>query len=136
MQANCGGILRGIGLHAFGAIFNFIGYYVITLPISIPLMLSTHLGVSGKIMHNKETLTLFFFFAADSWHHFRKFLRNTLWLQCIYINICIILISFDFISISVWFVYHLTNHFKIIIVYNINISFCRQNSFIFQRIEI
>nr|XP_011437638.2 multidrug and toxin extrusion protein 1-like [Crassostrea gigas] len=46
-QANCGGILRGIGLHAFGAIFNFIGYYVITLPISIPLMLRTHLGVSG-----------------------------------------------------------------------------------------
>lgn len=52
LQANCGGILRGIGLHAFGAIFNFIGYYVITLPISIPLMLRTHLGVSGK-MQNK-----------------------------------------------------------------------------------
>lgn len=63
LQANCGGILRGIGLHAFGAIFNFIGYYVITLPISIPLMLRTHLGVSGK-MQNKE-FDIIFFFAAD-----------------------------------------------------------------------
>lgn len=39
-----------MGLHAFGATFNFIGYYIITLPISISLMLKTNLKVSGEYL--------------------------------------------------------------------------------------
>ncbi|XP_062591747.1 multidrug and toxin extrusion protein 1-like [Saccostrea cucullata] len=47
VQATCGGILRGIGLQAFGAVFNFFGYYIISLPISLTLMLATPLKVPG-----------------------------------------------------------------------------------------
>ncbi|XP_061163197.1 multidrug and toxin extrusion protein 1-like [Saccostrea echinata] len=47
IQATGGGLLRGIGLHAFGAIFNFVGYYIIALPISIPLMFATYLRIAG-----------------------------------------------------------------------------------------
>ncbi|XP_061163205.1 multidrug and toxin extrusion protein 1-like [Saccostrea echinata] len=47
LQATSGGLLRGIGLQAFGAIFNFVGYYIISLPISLSLMLATYLRIAG-----------------------------------------------------------------------------------------
>ncbi|XP_062591716.1 multidrug and toxin extrusion protein 1-like [Saccostrea cucullata] len=47
IQATSGGLLRGIGLQAFGAIFNFVGYYIISLPISLSLMMATYLRVAG-----------------------------------------------------------------------------------------
>ncbi|XP_033753960.1 multidrug and toxin extrusion protein 2-like [Pecten maximus] len=47
VQAACSGVIRGIGLQKFGAITNFMCYYLVALPLGIPLLLETALGVSG-----------------------------------------------------------------------------------------
>ncbi|XP_038615058.1 multidrug and toxin extrusion protein 2 isoform X2 [Tachyglossus aculeatus] len=43
----CGGVLRGIGKQAFGAIVNAVGYYVIGLPLGIVLIFVVRIGVIG-----------------------------------------------------------------------------------------
>ncbi|XP_075706518.1 multidrug and toxin extrusion protein 2-like [Rhinoderma darwinii] len=44
---SCAGILRGLGKQKIGAITNFIGYYVIGLPLGISLMFLVKLGIIG-----------------------------------------------------------------------------------------
>lgn len=41
------GVLRGVGHQKFGALTNLVAYYMIALPIGIPLTLLTNLQVSG-----------------------------------------------------------------------------------------
>uniref|UniRef100_F6VZK0 Multidrug and toxin extrusion protein n=1 Tax=Ornithorhynchus anatinus TaxID=9258 RepID=F6VZK0_ORNAN len=43
----CGGVLRGIGKQAFGAIVNAVGYYVIGLPLGIVLIFVVRIRVVG-----------------------------------------------------------------------------------------
>ncbi|XP_063289187.1 multidrug and toxin extrusion protein 1-like [Pelobates fuscus] len=45
--ATCGGILRGTGRQKIGAIFHFVGYYVIGLPVGISLMFAANIGIIG-----------------------------------------------------------------------------------------
>ncbi|XP_069471278.1 multidrug and toxin extrusion protein 2-like isoform X1 [Ambystoma mexicanum] len=47
VSATAGGILRGTGKQAIGAIMNAVGYYLIGLPIGISLMFAVKLGVIG-----------------------------------------------------------------------------------------
>jgi MATE family multidrug resistance protein len=42
-----GGVLRGVGKQKVGAIFNLIGYYAISIPISLLLSFYFKLGVAG-----------------------------------------------------------------------------------------
>ncbi|XP_046577756.1 multidrug and toxin extrusion protein 1-like [Haliotis rubra] len=42
-----GGVLRGIGQQRFGACVTFLSYYVICLPLGLPLMFLTSLGIAG-----------------------------------------------------------------------------------------
>ncbi|XP_067652227.1 multidrug and toxin extrusion protein 1-like [Haliotis asinina] len=42
-----GGVLRGIGQQRFGALATFMSYYVICLPLGLPLMFLTSLGIAG-----------------------------------------------------------------------------------------
>lgn len=46
-QGVISGIVRGAGRQLYGAIINFIAYYVIGLPLGIPLALATDLGIMG-----------------------------------------------------------------------------------------
>uniref|UniRef100_A0A8W8K8D6 Multidrug and toxin extrusion protein 1 n=1 Tax=Magallana gigas TaxID=29159 RepID=A0A8W8K8D6_MAGGI len=43
----CTGILRGIGFQTFGAVVNFIGNFLIGLPVALSLMLASPLRVAG-----------------------------------------------------------------------------------------
>ncbi|CAH1776860.1 unnamed protein product [Owenia fusiformis] len=43
----CGGVLRGCGRQVVGAVVIFIGYYILALPVGIPLMFLTPLGIEG-----------------------------------------------------------------------------------------
>ncbi|CAH1777792.1 unnamed protein product [Owenia fusiformis] len=47
MQQVCGGILRGCGRQTLGACVNFIGFYIIGMPVGLPLMFKTKLGIAG-----------------------------------------------------------------------------------------
>uniref|UniRef100_A0A8W8K5R3 Multidrug and toxin extrusion protein 1 n=1 Tax=Magallana gigas TaxID=29159 RepID=A0A8W8K5R3_MAGGI len=46
-QSMCAGILRGIGFQAFGAVVNFIGNFLIALPVALSLMFASSLSVAG-----------------------------------------------------------------------------------------
>uniref|UniRef100_K1QXG8 Multidrug and toxin extrusion protein 1 n=1 Tax=Magallana gigas TaxID=29159 RepID=K1QXG8_MAGGI len=46
-QIMCTGILRGIGFQTFGAVVNFIGNFLIGLPVALSLMLASPLRVAG-----------------------------------------------------------------------------------------
>lgn len=48
-QILCTGILRGIGFQTFGAVMNFIGNFLIGLPVALSLMLASPLGVAGAL---------------------------------------------------------------------------------------
>ena len=48
------GILRGCGLQFISVTVTLIAYYVVALPIGIPLMLKTSLGLKGKITAQKN----------------------------------------------------------------------------------
>ncbi|OWF41661.1 Multidrug and toxin extrusion protein 1 [Mizuhopecten yessoensis] len=41
------GIIRGLGYQIFGALTNFISYYIVALPLCIPMLLLTNMGVYG-----------------------------------------------------------------------------------------
>ncbi|XP_034044602.1 multidrug and toxin extrusion protein 1-like [Thalassophryne amazonica] len=41
------GVLRGAGKQLIGAACNLVGYYIIGLPIGVPLMFATQMGISG-----------------------------------------------------------------------------------------
>lgn len=60
-QAVGGGILRGCGRQSIGAIVIFIGYYIISLPIGVPLLLLSSWRVKGFIVV-WTLLCLFIFF--------------------------------------------------------------------------
>uniref|UniRef100_A0A8C5MLS5 Multidrug and toxin extrusion protein n=1 Tax=Leptobrachium leishanense TaxID=445787 RepID=A0A8C5MLS5_9ANUR len=45
--ATCGGILRGMGRQKIGAIFQFVGYYIIGLPVGVALMYAAKIGIIG-----------------------------------------------------------------------------------------
>lgn len=55
-----GGVYRGAGRQKIASVFNFIGYYVIGLPIGIPLALVVGMGGIGMTTqrHNKRNLIL------------------------------------------------------------------------------
>jgi len=42
-------IARGTGRQTLGAVIIFISYYVVALPIGVPLMFATHLGLAGNV---------------------------------------------------------------------------------------
>ncbi|XP_061084576.1 multidrug and toxin extrusion protein 1-like [Conger conger] len=42
-----GGIIRGTGKQAVGAVCNLVGYYFVGLPIGVSVMFATHLGIVG-----------------------------------------------------------------------------------------
>ena len=45
----CGvGIVRGSGRQTLGAFIIFFSYYVVALPVGIPLMFKTYLGLAGQ----------------------------------------------------------------------------------------
>ncbi|XP_033754806.1 multidrug and toxin extrusion protein 2-like [Pecten maximus] len=46
-QGSLCGVIRGVGNQIFGAVTNFISYYVVALPICIPMLLLTDIGVYG-----------------------------------------------------------------------------------------
>lgn len=41
------GIVRGTGRQALGTVIIFVSYYVLALPVGIPLMFLTNLGLAG-----------------------------------------------------------------------------------------
>jgi len=43
-------IARGTGRQTLGAAIVFISYYVVALPIGVPLMFATFLGLAGIIL--------------------------------------------------------------------------------------
>ena len=47
LQVVIGGVLRGSGRQYIGAIMNFIGYYIIGLPLGITLAIKVKWGVLG-----------------------------------------------------------------------------------------
>jgi len=49
LAGSCGGVLRGQGRQHVGALFNFVAYYVIALPLGIALAFlpNVHLGLQG-----------------------------------------------------------------------------------------
>ncbi|KAL5467556.1 hypothetical protein EMCRGX_G031806 [Ephydatia muelleri] len=47
LQGALGGVIRGSGKQLFGAISNFVSFYIIGLPIGIALALAAHLGAFG-----------------------------------------------------------------------------------------
>lgn len=44
-----GGVLRGAGKQAIGALCNLVGYYFIGFPIGASLMFAANMGIEGKI---------------------------------------------------------------------------------------
>ncbi|XP_071091002.1 multidrug and toxin extrusion protein 1-like [Haliotis cracherodii] len=47
LQTVLGGVVRGIGHQRFGACATFLAYYAICLPLGLPLMFLTSLGIAG-----------------------------------------------------------------------------------------
>ncbi|KAF5354556.1 hypothetical protein D9758_011209 [Tetrapyrgos nigripes] len=47
LAGSCGGSLRGLGRQHLGAIFNFVAYYVIALPLGIGLAFRRGMGLQG-----------------------------------------------------------------------------------------
>ncbi|XP_048254697.1 multidrug and toxin extrusion protein 1-like [Haliotis rufescens] len=47
LQTVLGGVVRGIGHQRFGACVTFLAYYAICLPLGLPLMFLTSLGIAG-----------------------------------------------------------------------------------------
>ncbi|EPQ52991.1 MOP flippase [Gloeophyllum trabeum ATCC 11539] len=47
LAGSCGGVLRGLGRQRVGALFNFVAYYVLALPMGISLAFRTSLGLQG-----------------------------------------------------------------------------------------
>ena len=41
------GIVRGTGRQTLGAVIIFVSYYVVALPVGVPLMFATSLGLAG-----------------------------------------------------------------------------------------
>ncbi|KAF9262530.1 MOP flippase [Marasmius fiardii PR-910] len=60
LAGSCGGALRGQGRQHLGAIFNFIAYYIIALPVGITLAFhkSTQLGLQGLWIGQVVGLTI------------------------------------------------------------------------------
>ena len=48
VQGCAGGILRGCGRQTVGAVVIFCGYYLVGLPVGIPLLILTPLKVLGR----------------------------------------------------------------------------------------
>lgn len=42
------GIVRGTGRQTLGAVIIFVSYYLVALPVGVPLMFATYLGLAGK----------------------------------------------------------------------------------------
>lgn len=53
-----GGIIRGAGKPRIGAIFNFVGYYLIGIPIVLSLMFAAKMGIVGEDRRAIDTVTL------------------------------------------------------------------------------
>ncbi|KAJ3763514.1 mate-domain-containing protein [Lentinula raphanica] len=47
LAGSCGGSLRGQGRQHLGAIFNFVAYYILALPLGIYLAFESHYGLKG-----------------------------------------------------------------------------------------
>ncbi|KZT30058.1 MATE efflux family protein [Neolentinus lepideus HHB14362 ss-1] len=47
LAGSCGGVLRGLGRQRVGALFNFVAYYVLALPVGLSLAFRTDLGLQG-----------------------------------------------------------------------------------------
>ena len=63
VQCACKGVLTGTGRQTMSAILIFVSYYVIALPIGIPLMFFTNLGLAGK---KRAKLCFSFFFCSKT----------------------------------------------------------------------
>ena len=65
-----GGVYRGAGRQKIASVFNFIGYYVIGLPIGIPLALVVGMGGIGMTRHKVTIKEI----------EFQYFYRNVDWI--------------------------------------------------------
>ena len=48
IQSVCRAILRGCGKQSVGTLVAFLIYYVVALPVGVPLMLLTSFGMTGE----------------------------------------------------------------------------------------
>ncbi|XP_074658995.1 multidrug and toxin extrusion protein 1-like isoform X2 [Tubulanus polymorphus] len=74
IQGVCAGILRGCGRQLIGAIAVFIAYYVLALPIGVPVMFKTHLEARGywwglTIGLFVEAMSFLIIFAKTDWNY-------------------------------------------------------------------
>ena len=59
LQTACKGVLYGTGRQIFGALILFISYYVLALPIGIPLMFLSELRTAGQLHTHTHMHSLF-----------------------------------------------------------------------------
>jgi len=51
-------IARGTGRQTLGAAIVFVSYYIVALPIGVPLMFATYLGLAGNAFICRQFLSL------------------------------------------------------------------------------
>jgi len=59
-------IARGTGRQTLGAAIVFFSYYVVALPIGVPLMFATYLGLAGIILHLPRVMLLALFQLSEA----------------------------------------------------------------------
>ncbi|XP_034044607.1 multidrug and toxin extrusion protein 1-like [Thalassophryne amazonica] len=67
-----GGVVRGVGKQLIGAACNLVGYYVIGLPVGVPLMFAAHMGIVGlwtglTVSVTLQTVFLIIFLSKLNW---------------------------------------------------------------------
>ncbi|XP_069113146.1 multidrug and toxin extrusion protein 2-like [Argopecten irradians] len=75
------GVIRGVGNQIFGAVTNFISYYVVALPLCIPVLLLTDIGVYGAwwgviVSSALQAIAYFFKIFRTDWEKEAKNAQN------------------------------------------------------------